>query len=216
MLNMTKGILLSLIFMSSTNTFAKKNVHDLQYQWTQEHYLLYEYAKKNKSFILKNGREKFKNYLHYKSHIRDITEQFNAPKELVIIAAIESSFVENARSRAGAVGMWQFMPDTARDMGLTVNNSIDERLDWQKSTIAAIKYMSWLAEELDGDYESAVLAYNYGIGRLKRSAERVNSNDAFALIDSGLLPKESEEYLLKFLTYLHYFDYLIEMHYETD
>nr|WP_306309413.1 lytic transglycosylase domain-containing protein [Vibrio sp. D431a] len=178
------------------------------YPWTSEHSSLYVYAHEHKGFIVDNGYEKYKNYLKYRDHIREITDKYRVPKEVVIVAAIESSFVADAKSRAGAVGMWQFMPATARDVGLEVNKRTDERLDWKKSTEAAAKYLKWLADQFGGDYETAILAYNYGIGNVKRISNQIKSREAFKIIDSGKLPKESEEYLLKFLTYLHYFNYL--------
>ncbi|WP_210498273.1 lytic transglycosylase domain-containing protein [Vibrio crassostreae] len=130
------------------------------------------------------------------------------PREIAYLAAIESSFREDARSKAGAVGMWQFMPATARDMGLVVNNKVDERLDWKKSTVAAVKYIKWLAEGyFNNDYETAIIAYNYGVGNTRKLIKRVRSSHSLALIRSGQLPRESEEYLLKFLTYMHLYEH---------
>lgn len=191
-----------------TPSIAKSNSIYTNYPWTNDHPALYEYAVKNKAFVIKNGKAKLENYNKYKSKILKFAKQYKVPPEIIVIAAIESSFQADAVSKSGAVGMWQFMAPTARDVGLVVNDRIDERLDWPKSTEAAVKYIKWLSEEFGGDYETAVLAYNYGIGNVRKVSEKIKSREAFKIIDSGLLPKESEEYLLKFLTYLHLFEHL--------
>lgn len=201
-------LLICSALLTAVNTLAAPIYSN--YPWTSEHPSLYVYAHQHKKFIVKNGYEKYKNYLKYRDHIHEITDAYRVPKEVVVVAAIESSFVASAKSKSGAVGMWQFMPATARDVGLEVNKFTDERLDWKKSTEAAVKYLKWLASEFGGDYETAILAYNYGIGNVRKISKQVKSREAFKLIDSGKLPKESEEYLLKFLTYMHYFNYLDE------
>ena len=71
-----------------------------------------------------------------------ILTQHDLPKELKYLAVIESYLKTNARSRTGAVGPWQFMPATAKNMGLRVSKKYDERKDFAKSTHAASKYLT--------------------------------------------------------------------------
>lgn len=78
----------------------------------------------------------------------------------------ESRGNPNAVSPAGAVGAYQFMPDTARDMGLRVDESVDERRDPAKSRAAATKYMNQLLNRYGGNIELALMAYNGGMGRV--------------------------------------------------
>ena len=84
------------------------------------------------------------------------------------IMLTESGGNPNARSGAGAVGAFQFMPGTARDMGLTVNSSIDDRLNPEKSRVAASKYMSQLLTHYRGNVNDALMAYNWGAGNMDK------------------------------------------------
>ena len=124
-----------------------------------------------------------------------------------VLPAIESSFNPYAVSHAGAEGMWQFMSGTAKDMGL-IKNGIDKRKNWKASTIAAAKYLKWLAEEeFDGDYELAILAYNAGVGKVKNAIKKFKTRDPWKLIQYSYFSKESRDYLPKFVTYVHLFYY---------
>ena len=87
------------------------------------------------------------------------------PKELKYLAVIESQLKSNARSWAGAVGPWQFMPATGRIMGLKVNRRVDERRDIYKSTHAASRYLTSLYS-LYGDWLLVIAAYNGGPGKV--------------------------------------------------
>ncbi len=180
-----------------------------EYEWNDDNDKIVEFAATNKDFILEHGPLIYERYQGYKWFIEAKAREHHVPPELAYIAAIESSLDSNAVSKAGAVGMWQFMKPTAVDMGLTVSSRVDERKDWKKSTDAAFKYLKWLAEEqFGGDYHLAVLAYNYGVGNTKRIIRKVGSTNPFQLIEHKGVPQESREYLLKFLTYLHLYDYL--------
>lgn len=194
-----KIIFLFLIFFSSFS-FAK----DLDYTWTNSHPILTNYIKKNSEKILNNGKYLFNNKEHYIDFIEQIAEENDVPKEIAIVAGIESSFNPKAISNAGAIGMWQFMEETAFDMGL----SSDERKDWKKSTEAAIKYLKWLSYKFNGDYELALLAYNGGIGRVEKAIKKHNTIDPWILIEKKALPKETMEYLPKFITYVYYYNYI--------
>lgn len=197
---------------------SSANAYDFgEYQWNDSHDKIVDFASENKEFILEHGPVIYERYQDYKWFIEEKAREHHVPPELAYIAAIESSLDSTAVSKAGAVGMWQFMKPTAKDMGLVVSESLDERLDWQKSTDAAFKYLKWLGEvQFSGNYELAVLAYNYGIGNTKRVMKKTGSSNPFIIIEDKDLPQESREYLLKFLTYLHLYDFLKNYGVELD
>jgi membrane-bound lytic murein transglycosylase D len=126
--------------------------------------------------------------------------QHGLPKELKYIAVIESFLKTNARSGAGAVGPWQFMPTTARNMGLKVNSKIDERRDLFKSTHAASKYLTSLYG-LYGDWLLVIAAYNGGPGNVDAAIRKSGSRDFWKL--QNFLPLESRNHVKKFIA-THY------------
>jgi membrane-bound lytic murein transglycosylase D len=122
------------------------------------------------------------------------------PKELKYLAVIESFLKPNARSGAGAVGPWQFMPTTARNMGLKVNYQVDERRDLYKSTHAASRYLTSLYS-LFGDWLLVIAAYNGGPGAVNSAIRKSGSKDFWKL--QGFLPLESRNHVKKFIA-THY------------
>jgi len=123
------------------------------------------------------------------------------PEEIKHLAIIESSLKVEAVSKTGAVGLWQFMKETAKIQGLTVNNTIDERKDPYLSTKAAYKYLSKLHSDF-GDWTLALAAYNCGPGNVRKAIRRSQSKDFWKL--EAYLPKETRRYIPKFIaaTYL--------------
>lgn len=127
------------------------------------------------------------------------------PAELGYLVWIESGFDLNAESHAGALGLWQFMPGTARDFGLLVNvqQKIDERIDAVKSSKAAAQYLSMLLKQFGTDrYMLAIASYNAGQNRIQRKTiaaqiRRAPKPDFWALRDK--LPQETVDYVPKFL-----------------
>lgn len=125
-----------------------------------------------------------------------ILEEHGLPKELKYLAVIESQLKMNARSWAGAVGPWQFMPTTARTMGLKITHKVDERRDIQKSTHAASKYLNNLFE-LYGDWLLVIAAYNGGPGVVNSAIRKSGSRDFWTL--QRFLPAESRNHVKKFI-----------------
>lgn len=122
------------------------------------------------------------------------------PKEMKYLAVIESHLKTYAVSWAGAVGPWQFMPATARRMGLKVNGYTDERTDYYKSTHAAARYLTELYK-IYNDWLLVIAAYNGGPGNVNSAIRRNNSTDFWTLQNS--LPSESRDHVKKFIA-THY------------
>jgi membrane-bound lytic murein transglycosylase D len=136
----------------------------------------------------------------YLDMMENILVQHGLPKELKYLAVIESNLKSNARSWAGAVGPWQFMPATARNMGLKVGNSYDERRDVFKSTHAASKYLISLYA-IYNDWLLVIAAYNGGPGKVNTAIKKSGSKDFWAL--QRYLPAESKNHVKKFIA-THY------------
>jgi peptidoglycan lytic transglycosylase D len=121
------------------------------------------------------------------------------PTDLVWMSLIESGHNPTIRSPAGAAGLWQFIPETARCYGLTVDRWVDERLDPLRSTQAAASYLTDLKSRF-GSWELAMAAYNMGHYGLSRSVRRYNTNDFWRLIRlEAALPWETALYVPKIL-----------------
>ena len=125
------------------------------------------------------------------------------PEELSWLPLIESGFKIRALSRARALGLWQFIPSTGYKFGLSRNYYIDERLDPEKATIAAIAYLKEL-HKLFGDWTTALAAYNCGEYRVLRTIrkQKINYLDNFWDLFQSL-PRETARYVPKFLATLH-------------
>ncbi|MBN2310716.1 MAG: LysM peptidoglycan-binding domain-containing protein [Candidatus Hydrogenedentes bacterium] len=102
----------------------------------------------------------------YLPYIQERFVEAGLPRDLVWLAMVESQFHPSALSRAGAAGMWQFMPSTGRRYGLRVDSYVDERYDWKKATGAAIAYLTDLYEMFGRNWPLAVSAYNCGEQRI--------------------------------------------------
>lgn len=118
------------------------------------------------------------------------------PKELKYLAVIESGLKSSALSWAGAVGPWQFMPETARGYGLKVSRQVDERRDYVKSTNAAAKYLKSLYNEF-GDWLLVIAAYNGGSGVVYNAMKKSGSKNFWDL--QYFLPAESRTHVKKFI-----------------
>lgn len=134
----------------------------------------------------------------------DLMEQIlNAhglPGELKYLAVIESDLRSSALSWAGAVGPWQFMPATARIMGLKVGPYLDERTDYYKSTHAAARYLKELYSTY-GDWLLVIAAYNGGSGNVDHAIRKSGSRNFWNL--QNYLPEESRNHVKKFIA-THY------------
>ena len=129
-----------------------------------------------------------------------ILSQHGLPTELKYLSVIESALKSYAVSWAGAVGPWQFMPATARNLGLRVSKRVDERTDFYKSTHAAAKYLTDLYG-IYGDWLLVIAAYNGGPGNVNSAIRRSGSKNFWDL--QYYLPTESRNHVKKFIA-THY------------
>ncbi len=133
----------------------------------------------------------------YTAAMRAELSRAGVPTDLVWLSMIESGHNPTITSPAGAAGLWQFMPDAGRTYGLTVDRWVDERLDPERSTQAASRYLSDLYRRF-GSWELAIAAYNMGYAGLARSIRKYNSNDFWELVryEAGI-PWETTLYVPK-------------------
>ena len=126
--------------------------------------------------------------------IEPILRGTGIPSELAAVVLVESGGDPMALSPKGARGLWQLMPETARRYGLIVDNTEDDRLDIEKSTHVAARYLSDLYSEF-GSWPLALAAYNTGEQNLQHAIDRSRSTDFNVLSSLRLLPLETRNYV---------------------
>ena len=141
------------------------------------------------------GHRSIQNWLNrmnkFKVIILPILERENVPPELFYLAMIESGLKPNAYSYAHASGVWQFIASTGKEYGLKKNWWVDERRDFEKSTVAAARYLKFLHKEL-GDWYLAFAAYNCGLSRVQRHIRVFGTDDFWELNN---LPAQTRNYV---------------------
>ena len=130
----------------------------------------------------------------YRPMIARILREEGMPQDLIYLSAAESGLNPFALSRAGAKGLWQFMPYEGRKYGLRIDSWLDERENPEKSTRAAAGYLRYL-HEVTGDWLLAMAAYNGGIGRVRRGIRRTGRKSFWELYRRRLLPRETRNYV---------------------
>ena len=172
------------IFMAEAAPAFYQDVDDDVIKWIR----FYAYQKKEYT------RRLFRRYKDWEPRIRSYFESVGVPGELAELCLIESGCNYSAKSKVGALGMWQIMPETGRDYGMTVNNSRDDRLDPVLSTQVAARILRNNYRKV-GEWTLAVAGYNCGIGRFKAGQQ-------WGQIKS-FLPKETQQYIPGLLA-IHY------------
>ena len=139
----------------------------------------------------------------YRATILKELKQAGIPEEFLWLPLVESLFKIHAYSSARALGLWQFIPSTGYKFGLNRDEWVDERMDVQKSTKAAIAYLKEL-HNMFGDWLTVLAAYNCGEGRVLRviSRQHINYLDSFWDLYRQL-PNETARYVPRFLATLH-------------
>ncbi|MBN2244411.1 MAG: LysM peptidoglycan-binding domain-containing protein [Candidatus Aminicenantes bacterium] len=135
----------------------------------------------------------------YRDMILQEIKETGLPEELSWIPVIESGFKVKAYSQARALGLWQFISSTGYRFGLKRDRWVDERMDPEKATRAALKYLEEL-HSFFGDWTTALAAYNCGEFRIQRqiSAQRINYLDNFWDLFT-MLPRETARFVPRFI-----------------
>ena len=147
--------------------------------------------------------ESYKRSGQYRAKIVEALNAAGLPEDLSWLPLIESGFKVKALSKARALGLWQFIPSTGYKFGLKRNQWIDERMDVDKATQAAIAYMKEL-HKIFGDWSTVLAAYNCGEFRVLRviRSQNINYLDNFWDLFEKL-PWETARYVPRFLAALH-------------
>jgi len=158
-----------------------------------------QFTKREKKFFLQSYRRSGR----YRPAILKALRKAGLPEELSWLPLIESGFNVRAFSKARALGLWQFIASTGYKFGLERDRWIDERMDSEKSTDAAISYLKEL-HQIFGDWTTVLAAYNCGEGTVLKTirTQRVNYLDNFWDLYEKL-PRETAYYVPKFLAVLH-------------
>ena len=153
-------------------------------------------------FYTGRGRGTFEMWLTrsglYMDWMKTILKGEGLPTDLVHLVFVESGFNPQALSRSRAVGPWQFIRGTAKIFGLKVNSWVDERKDPERATQAAAHYLKHLYSVFDS-WPLALASYNAGEGTVVRAIARQGTKDFWQLS----LPRETRDYVPKFLACLH-------------
>jgi membrane-bound lytic murein transglycosylase D len=149
-------------------------------------------------------RERFQRFLErgdrFEPMVKAVLKEYAIPADLFYLALIESGYQTHAKSRARAVGTWQFMRATGKLYGLQVDSMVDDRLDPMRSTRAAARHLRDLHERY-GSWYLALAAYNAGVGRIDGAIRRGKSRNFWTLANRRprVLPQETMQYVPKFL-----------------
>lgn len=117
----------------------------------------------------------------YFPQIAPILKSNGMPKDLLYLACVESTLNPRAVSGAKAAGIWQFMPATAKEYGLEVNDEVDERFNIDKATVAACKYFKKALARYNGDWNAVFASYNAGMNRITSQLDAQLADDALDL-----------------------------------
>lgn len=134
-----------------------------------------------------------------------VLKEMDLPDELKYLSIVESGLNPRARSRAGAVGLWQFVPSTGKYYGLDSDWYSDDRQDPYQSTVAACKYLKYLYERF-GQWELALAAYNCGPTATARAVKNCRNKKDFWEVYYHL-PRETRSYVPQFIAVTYMFNY---------
>lgn len=135
--------------------------------------------------------------MEYRLYVRKAIQEKEMPAILEYLPVVESNYKTNARSRSGAIGMWQFMANSVWPF-LTLNDFVDERLDPWKSTEGALKKLNDNYNYFQ-DWLLAIAAYNCGVGAMTKCLKKAQEKNYWYLVDHNLLPSQTAHYVPKLL-----------------
>jgi membrane-bound lytic murein transglycosylase D len=144
----------------------------------------------------------------YYPMMEEVLDKYSLPLELRHLAVIESALNPNAKSRSGAMGLWQFMFNTGKMYGLNNTSYVDERCDPYKATVAAAEYLKYLYT-LFGDWQMVLAAYNSGPGTVMKAMRRSGNKKTYWEI-RPFLPRETQSYVPAFIAANYVMNYYAE------
>ncbi len=144
----------------------------------------------------------------YFDMFKEKLNEYDLPIELRFLAVVESGLRPQVKSRAGALGLWQFMYRTGLYYGLEENTYIDERMDPEKATDAACRFLKKLYN-IYGDWNMALAAYNAGPGNVNKAIKRSGGKTTYWEI-RPFLPAETQGYVPNFIAVTYFLTYHAE------
>jgi membrane-bound lytic murein transglycosylase D len=144
----------------------------------------------------------------YYPMMEEVLDKYGLPLELKHLAVIESALNPNAKSRSGAMGLWQFMYHTGKLYGLENTSYVDDRCDPYKATVAAAEYLKFLYG-LFGDWQMVLAAYNSGPGTVNKAIRRSGGKKTYWEI-RPFLPRETQSYVPAFIAANYVMTYYAE------
>ena len=135
--------------------------------------------------------------MEYRLFVRKSVQDKNLPEILEYLPVVESNYKTSAKSKSGAIGMWQFMTNSVYPF-LVLDDFVDERLDPWKSTEAALKKLTENYNYFN-DWLIAIAAYNCGVGAMNKILRKAEKKDFWYLVDKKLLPQQTADYVPKLI-----------------
>lgn len=135
--------------------------------------------------------------MEYRLYVRKAIQDKEMPEMLEYLPVVESNYKTHAKSRSGAIGMWQFMENSVYPF-LTLNDFVDERYDPWKSTDGALRKLQDNYNYFQ-DWYLAIGAYNCGAGAMSRAIKKADSKDFWYLAENGFISKQTAEYVPKLI-----------------
>lgn len=179
-------------FIAQCEKLDAKSPFDLQYNYVVKGYIdMYTIRKRE----LVSRMMALSQY--YFPIFEEMLDKYNLPLELKYLAICESALNPLAKSKCGAMGLWQFMYPTGRLYGLHVSSYVDERCDPYKETVAACEYLKSLYD-LFGDWQMVLAAYNGGPGTVNKAIRRSGGKRTYWEI-RPFLPRETQGYVPAFI-----------------
>lgn len=156
---------------------------------------IYLYLTSKRGYLIRGIERSYR----YEDLIKDVMKKNrDIPEELALLPLLESCFDPRAVSVSKAVGLWQFVDNTARPLGLRSDRWVDERRDVEKSTNAAIRHLRNIRGCFP-DWALTLAAYNGGAGYVKRTMDKTGVKNFWKLREGGFLREETSEYIPKYI-----------------
>lgn len=179
-----------MVFAGDTIRFDRADMHERM----EREMIAFSYSHSNSLLMLKRSTRIF-------PRVAPLLKRYGVPDDLKYLMAIESNLDESAYSRAGAAGLWQFMKSVAREYGLEVSLTVDERYNLERATEAACRYLK-KSHGMFGDWMTVAASYNGGINGISRRVERQKQRSALDLV----LVEETSRYMFRILTAKLFFE----------